>query len=662
VSRLKLLAQAVLLALPGALTVYTAFNAGGYFAGTQGLLAAILAVLLLLRVTLAADPVGGAGRPLLVAAAALTLLGAWTLLSESWSDAPARALLEWDRTLVYLLVLLLFGTLPFTPQRLRWALRGVALACLAVCTVALITRTLPDVWEIGPNVANRRLSYPITYWNALGLLGVLGGILAVHVSASEREAAWVRVLGAAALPILAATVYLTFSRAAIAISLVGLLAYVLLARPRLLWGALAAALPTVAVAVAAAYRADLLATEDPTSAAATAQGHDVAVVVGLCVAGAALLRGLMLLLDRRVVGRAPRFRVPGVAQAGAVAGVLVLGGGIAVAAGAPGEVREQYDVFVNRPEPKDTGDLRDRLRDPSSNGRVDQWRVSDRGWREDRLKGQGAGTYQHQWNRHRPSEYQVVDAHSLYLELLSELGLVGLVLAATALVALLAGVATRIRGPERAVFAAVFAVLLTWALRAGVDWDWEMPVVTLPVLALAAAALAARPEEGDPAPARGAPVRPGRVLRIVLGLGCLLLAVMPLRIAVSQGRLNQSVRAFRAGDCPKAVDRALDSLSALGTRPEPREILGFCDVRLGRPDLGVRVLDAAVERDPRSWELHYSLALVRAAAGRDPRPELLRAARLNPREGMIIRARERFATPDSRVWRRRSRTAELPPI
>jgi hypothetical protein len=137
---------------------------------------------------------------------------------------------------------------------------------------------------------------------------------------------------------------------------------------------------------------------------------------------------------------------------------------------------------------------------------------------------------------------------------------------------------------------------------------------------------------------------------------------MPLRVWASQGRLNESARAFRAGDCARAVDRALDSLGALGSRPEPREIIGVCDVRLGRPDLGVRVLREAVERDPRSWELHYALALVRAAAGMDPRPEIAEALRLNPKEGMVLRARARFATANPRTWIRRSRGAELPSI
>jgi hypothetical protein len=61
-----------------------------------------------------------------------------------------------------------------------------------------------------------------------------------------------------------------------------------------------------------------------------------------------------------------------------------------------------------------------------------------------------------------------------------------------------------------------------------------------------------------------------------------------------------------------------------GSRPDVYELIGYCDVRLGRPDLAERMLSAAVQREPRSWELYYGLALIRGAAGRDPRPSCAR--------------------------------------
>lgn len=44
--------------------------------------------------------------------------------------------------------------------------------------------------------------------------------------------------------------------------------------------------------------------------------------------------------------------------------------------------------------------------------------------------------------------------------------------------------AARARGPDRSMYAAVFTVMLLWALHTGIDWDWEMPAITLPFFAL----------------------------------------------------------------------------------------------------------------------------------------------------------------------------------
>ena len=85
----------------------------------------------------------------------------------------------------------------------------------SVCAIALTTRLLPNVWPIGANLANDRLSYPITYWNALGLLASLGIVFCLHMATRARGPRLTRVLGAAAVPLLATTVYFTFSRGAI---------------------------------------------------------------------------------------------------------------------------------------------------------------------------------------------------------------------------------------------------------------------------------------------------------------------------------------------------------------------------------------------------------------------------------------------------------------
>jgi hypothetical protein len=77
--------------------------------------------------------------------------------------------------------------MPRDSERIRWMTRGVALGILAVCACGLTTRLAPDVWPIAANLFEGRLSYPITYWNSLGLLAATGTILCFHFTSSYSE-------------------------------------------------------------------------------------------------------------------------------------------------------------------------------------------------------------------------------------------------------------------------------------------------------------------------------------------------------------------------------------------------------------------------------------------------------------------------------------------
>jgi len=221
------------LLLPAALTLGLAFRAGGFFYGTTALLAVVLAILLVGRVTLARDPFAGWSPALAVAAGALALLATWTLLSAAWSDAPFRALSEFDRTLAYTLGLGLMGSFAARRGDLDGALRAVAGAFTVVPAAALVTRLFPDVFD-ATNLGKEpsRLAFPITYWNALGVACAIGMVLALHCTAGARQGVAARVLGAGALPVIATALYLTFSRGGIVAALLGVALYALLALPR----------------------------------------------------------------------------------------------------------------------------------------------------------------------------------------------------------------------------------------------------------------------------------------------------------------------------------------------------------------------------------------------------------------------------------------------
>ncbi|HYF28401.1 MAG TPA: O-antigen ligase family protein [Baekduia sp.] len=574
----------------------------------------------------------------------------WTLLSGTWSDAPGRAVVEYVRVLLYVLLFVACAAAGRDRQDMRWAARGVATGIAVVCVAGLVAQLAPDVLEPAPNAEPGRLGHPVTYWNAMGLLAATGLLVCTALSADLRERAPLRVLWAGLVPVLAAVLLLTFSRGAIAAGAAGAVIVVLAGRGRGLPTALLAALPPAAWAVVAAEDAELLASATPTSAAAIAQGHDLAPVIAACAAVAVLLRTALLPVDRRLAAvQVPaRLRDRRTVLGGAAA-VAATGLAVALLAGAPGAFERQIDRFTAGDTVEGVGSS--RLTQAGNNGRVDQWDVALQAFADEPLRGTGAGTYALRWDLDRPQTFQVEDAHSLYLEVLGELGVVGLVLLAAAVLLLLAGLARVARGPDRGPGAALLAGGVAWALHAGIDWDWELPAVTAWVMAAGGLCLAAAPE--------GGPRRLGTTARVLAGLGCLVVALLPLRLQGSHSALQDSRDAFARGDCRTAVDRALDAVEGLGARAEPHVVIGVCDVRLGVPRAGVRALERAVARDPHNWEMHYDLALVRAAAGLDPRGSLQRAARLNPREPLVTVAR-RHLGDDPAQWRRRALSAPLP--
>jgi O-antigen ligase len=618
-----------------------------------GIATLLLTLILVLRITLSNRPFVGWSPLLAISAVALALFAAWTLLSATWSDAPARALLEFDRALLYLLVLIVCGSVARRPGALGATLRWTALAMVLVCAAGLATRLLPGTFHAPDGVVPQRLSWPLTYWNALGILSGIGLVLSAHLTVSRDERPAVRVAAAAALPIVAVTLLLTFSRGGIAATLLALVAYLLLALPRgLLVGLVCAGIPA-AVATWKAYGADRLAEPDYANAAGRAQGREVLVVLLACIAAAAVLRALGLLADRRIEAiRLPdRWRRPVLGTAVAVGIVALIA--VAVAVDLPGRVGEARRSFTQGSLLTVTADTRDRLTQLGNNGRVDNWRVARDTFEAHPFKGTGAGTYRLDWEQDRPVAFQVVNAHSLYLEVLSELGIPGMAMLAIALGALLLAGILGLRGPERRAHAAFVAAGIGLLVHAGVDWDWQMPAVFLWFVAAGAvaAASAGRDRAGSL----------GRVPRIVAALACLLVAVTPFTIAASEGPLQASTRALLSDDCPLAVDRAIASLDRLRVRPEPFEVLGYCDARGGQAALAISAMRAAEARDPHNWQYVYGLAVVQGMAGVDPRPAAARARALNPLEPLAAELDRAVSRTESRTrWKRIATRSRIP--
>ncbi len=497
---------------------------------------------------------------------------------------------------------------------------------MIVCGAGLTTRLAPDVWSVPPSAVGDRLSYPLTYWNGLGITAAIGVVLLVHLTTSLREPRVIRVLAAALCPVLVVTAYFTFSRGGILAGLVGIVLVLLVGRPAGLVTGMLAAGGASLVVMLAALDMDVLAGGDFASPAGLAEGHDLARLIGLAGLGAAALRAALLpvdgLVSRYNERRSPlrmRYFVAGwLAAAAAVAAVLVV-------IGAPGFIDRQYNGFVQG-NYTFAENQRLRLLNPGNNGRLFHWRVAYDRFKAEPLRGDGAGTYENAWDRYRPTGFDVLDAHSLYLEVMGELGIVGLALLLVALLTILGGIVWLARGSERGPPAALFAAGLIWALHAGIDWDWELTATGAWLFAAGGICLAA--------PVGKTRLRaPGRVARIVLGLGCLALALTPYQVLRSQAALDDAAQAFEVRDCTRTIDSALESLRADRGRAEPYQLLGYCDTRLGLHDLAIRNMELATERDPNAWQTWYGLALARGAAGQDPRAAARRAQQLNPLDG-----------------------------
>ena len=113
------------------------------------------------------------------------------------------------------------------------------------------------------------------------------------------------------------------------------------------------------------------------------------------------------------------------------------------------------------------------IRTGSTEPRASLWRVAWHHFESHVAFGSGAGTFALAWARSGLIDTRggALDAHSLYLETLSELGLVGLAL-------LLVFLALPLARPSRlgAGLAPVAAgAYVVFVVHAALDWDWEMP-------------------------------------------------------------------------------------------------------------------------------------------------------------------------------------------
>ena len=408
---------------------------------------------------------GGTGRlrrdaPWLLAATALL---AWTVASAIWSTMPSQSLLEARRTLVYGAVVLALIVLA-RRHSARLVLAATHLAIKVLILYALAR------YLLGPRpfleFEGHFLSEPLGYANAVGILAAMAIILSIGRIADTPSRRG-RAALAASVPLLVLALELTGSDASWLALVIGLATTTAIDPRR---RALARTIATVAPAALAAAAVGHVSHLTSSAASPRIGGIPVLLIALGCAGAAAAMHAragaTSAVTSSASAASARRLLVTGVL---ALAGVAVLG-----------------VILGGATEP-----------------RVSYYHVAWHEFLAHPLLGSGAGTFGHAWLLSgRVVQWGgALDAHSLYLETLAELGPVGLVLLAAFLVYPLGRAVHQQTLP---LAPAAAGATVAFLLHAGLDWDWELPAVVIAGLACSAAVAFAEPDDaGEPETAAG---------------------------------------------------------------------------------------------------------------------------------------------------------------
>jgi hypothetical protein len=477
---LRRMRRAVLLVASAGLLIgpaVLAFFAGGYFDGPRAAAAGTAWALVLVLALMGPWPLP-ASAPGWMAVGGLAGLTVWSAISTAWAPRIDPAVDSVQRLLLYLAVLLA-AIVVLRDRRVARAVEPVlALGALVVIGYGLAERLLPGLFQVdGSFAAGGRLEQPITYWNAEGLLSAMGLVLCIRVAGDRTRSAQVRVVGAAGCAPLALGAYLSYSRGAVAAALIG--AIVLLAaaptKPQLRAAIIGLASGTAASVVAAALRG--VASLEGSAAELQRDGAVMLVaLVGLMLV-ASLLAARFVADERR--GAAEVGTLVFAPRLPAVAGVTVLLCAVGLVAGG---------LLENGGGVERSGAGASRFASVDS-VRYEYWDVGAGAFAEHPARGVGAGGFRVVWRMERQVAANATEVHSLLLEMATELGVPGLVF----LGLFLGGVASAGRQAHRRgapLAAGASAACTVWLLHAAIDWDWQLPAVTLPALVLAAGLLA----------------------------------------------------------------------------------------------------------------------------------------------------------------------------
>lgn len=619
------------------LIAYLGLKGGGYDPLVHDQVGIAVWWVLLATVVVGALPRRRFGR---LAWLSLGLFGAfviWTGLSLGWTESIDRTSADLARVGGYLgiFALVVFSRGLRESQRVIGA---VVSAIVLVSLVGLLSRLHPAWFPDAARTArfltdSERLSYPLNYWNGLAGLIAIGLPLLLQVASGARSML-ARALAAAALPAMALTIFLTLSRGGIAAAIIAVAVFLMLTSdrlPKLLTLLVAGAGGAILMVVAASRDA---VQHGAVNALAGRQGDEllwIALVVCLAV-------GLIqvALSSAAVGGRRPGWtRISRSNALTATVVTVVLLAIVAVALGVPGRVSSGWDEFKRG---GGAGSGAGRLGSVAGQSRYQLWSAAVRENETKPLTGTGSGTFEFWWTRDGDTTETVRDTHSLYLQTLGELGIVGLALLAAFLFIILAGGARRLLAAtprDRPLFAAAIAGFAAFCITAVFDWMWQLPV--LPVAMLLLASILVMPSAPPPEPEGGA--RLSIPLRFAVAIAALV-AIVAIAIPLASTTLvRQSESDARTGDLAAALEAARTAQNVQPDAAGPR--LQQALVLEAQGDLGTAAAAAraATEREATNWRTWLVLSRIEAERGMAAAAvrDYNEARSLNPRSDLFAR-------------------------
>lgn len=581
------------------------------------------------------QPLNGLGFVLGFGAIALV-----TALSITWAVQPDDAWIETNRTLTYLMALVAAVALVrLLPGRWSAIVGATIVASVIVSGYALLTKVFPGTFAPGATYA--RLREPFGYWNAVGIMAVLGMPGTLWLGARRAGHAAASALAYPVMGLLVLTTLLTYSRGSLLAAAIALVVWFVAVPLRLRSAAVLAAGAAAALLVALwAFGQDALTIDFVTINLRTYTGHQLGVLV--------LVMLLVLAGVGLGVGFATSNRAPGLAtrrQAGtALLVLLALVPIVAVVAlalsskGLGGSISSGWTQLTD-PNASTPANTPDRLTAVGS-VRARYYDESLKLYDADKLHGVGAGGYATARTRVRNNDLDVLHSHGYLFQTLADMGLLG---AGASLLALIGfwWAAARTFGwrrrrdreppaatPERVATLALLCVVVAYGVHSFVDWTWFIPGPT--VLALLAAgwiagrgplpadrAAAAIPPTPLPRLAEALRARPAAIgagLAVVLSVLVAWTVVQPERAASTGDDALEQLSAGRIEQARATAERAhdIDPLSV-----EPLYDLAVVETRANRLPAARVALQRAVEIQPRNPEPWLRLADFELTTQRD---------------------------------------------